>query len=102
MDISQEFRERVLEALERLERQQQDQNNDIKELRKELRTDITDLRTDITDLRKDISDIRVSQAKVEQKLDDTLTQRRGRWVNVGIVAAVVGVIVSLIKSFFFS
>ena len=91
MDISQEFRERVLDALERLERQQRDQNNDIKELRK-----------DITDLRKDISDLRVSQAKVEQKLDDTLTQRRGRWGNVGIVAAVVGVIVSLIKSFFFS
>ena len=95
MDISQEFRERVLEALERLERQQQDQNNDIKELRKELRTDITDIR-------KDISDLRVSQARVEQKLDDTLAQRKGRWVNVGIVAAVVGVIVSLIKSFFFS
>ena len=91
MDISQEFRERVLDALERLERQQRDQNNDLKELRK-----------DITDIRKDISDLRVSQAKVEQKLDDTLTQRKGRWVNVGIVAAVVGVIVSLIKSFFFS
>ena len=84
MDISQEFRERVLDGLERLERQlerlerqQQDQN-------------------------KDISDLRVGLARVEQKLDDTLAQRKGRWVNVGIVAAVVGVIVSLIKSFFFS
>ena len=84
MEFSQEFRERVLAALDRLEQQQRDENNDIKELR------------------KDISDLRVSHARVEQKLDDTLTQRRGRWVNVGIVAAVVGVIVSLIKSFFFS
>ena len=84
MELSQEFRERVLAALDRLEQQQRDENNDIKELR------------------KDISDLRVSHARVEQKLDDTLTQRRGRWVNVGIVAAVVGVIVSLIKSFFFN
>ena len=84
MEISQEFRERVLDALERLEHQQRDENNDIKELR------------------KDISDLRVGQARVEQKLDDTLTQRRGRWANVGIVAAVVGVIISLIKSFFFN
>ena len=84
MEISQEFRERVLDALERLEHQQRDENNDIKELR------------------KDISDLRVSQARVEQKLDDTLTQRRGRWANVGIVAAVAGVIVSLVKSFFFN
>ena len=84
MEFSQEFRERVLAALDRLEQQQRDENNDIKEVR------------------KDISDLRVSHARVEQKLDDTLTQRRGRWVNVGIVAAVVGVIVSLIKSFFFN
>ena len=84
MENSQDFRERLLDALERLEHQQRDQNNDIK------------------DLRKDISDLRVSQARVEQKLDDTLTQRRGRWANVGIVAAVVGTIVSLIKSFFFN
>ena len=60
MENSQDFRERILDALERLEHQQRDQNNDIK------------------DLRKDISDLRVSQARVEQKLDDTLTQRRGR------------------------
>lgn len=84
MELSQEFRERVLDALERLEQQQRDQNNDIKEFR------------------KDFSDLRVDQARVEQKLDDTLTQRRGRWTNVGIVAAVVGAIISLIKSFFFN
>ena len=84
MENSQDFRERTLDVLECLEHQQRDQNNDIKELR------------------KDISDLRVSQARVEQKLDDTLTQRRGRWANAGIVAAVVGTIVSLIKSFFFN
>ena len=95
MENSQDFRERILDALERLEHQQRDQNNDIKELRK-------DFSKELSDLSKELSDLRVSQARVEQKLDDTLTQRRGRWANAGIVAAVVGTIVSLIKSFFFN
>ena len=90
MENNQDFRERVLESFDQIRGSLRDLNHDMKEIR-----------TEMKEIRTEFSDMRVSQARVEQQLSDRRSLQGERWRNVGIITAIVGVIIFLVKSFFF-
>ena len=87
----QDFKDMVKSALERIERQATENNT-----RLEKRIDTVEKRIDSIDaqtkeLKEDQIDLKISQARIEQKLDDFLVIR-GELIGIA----------ALVKSFFFS
>ena len=91
----QDFKDMVKSALERIERQAAENNT-----RLEKRIDSIDTQT--KELKEDQIEFKVSQARIEQKIDDFLVIRGERWKVIGIVGSILIGIAALIKSFFFS
>lgn len=91
----QDFKDMVKSALERIERQATENNT-----RLEKRIDSIDAQT--KELKEDQIDLKISQARIEQKLDDFLVIRGERWKVIGIVGSLLIGIAALVKSFFFS
>ena len=98
----QDFKDMVKSSLDRIERQASENN-----VRLEKRIDFLEKRIDSIDtqtkeLKEDQIALKISQARIEQKLDDFLVIRGERWKVIGIVGSLFIGIAALVKSFFFN
>ena len=98
----QDFKDMVKSSLDRIERQASENN-----ARLEKRIDFLEKRIDSIDaqtkeLKEDQVALKISQARMEQKLDDFLVIRGERWKVIGIVGSLLIGIAALVKSFFFN